>query len=105
MLPFVKDPAFFPTEYAGEYQSGLGPLTNNGADFLGWEKIPQSLRANFNSQTLKDLAQFPTDWPEIEVRVFKCQFQPNIVAIYTNAIRVPSSLLLLHIQATFPILA
>jgi hypothetical protein len=70
MLPFVKNETFVLTEYAGEYQLGLGPLTNNGADFLGWEKIPQSLRGQFSSQTLKDLAQFPSDWPEIEVRMF-----------------------------------
>jgi hypothetical protein len=66
----LKDPAFFPTEYVGEYQLGLGPLTNNGADFLGWEKIPASLRSKFSSSTLKDLAKFPADWPEIEVCAF-----------------------------------
>ena len=60
---------FVGTEFAGEYQLGLGPLTNNGADFLGWEKIPKALRSGFSSKTTSDLATFPADWPEIEVRI------------------------------------
>lgn len=31
-----------------------------------YEKVPASLRQNFSSYTLKDLATFPRDWPEIE---------------------------------------
>lgn len=45
-----------------------GPLTNPVADYLAWEKIPQSLRSGFSSATLAKLAQFPSDWPEVEVR-------------------------------------
>jgi hypothetical protein len=56
-----------PTEYAGEYQEGLGILTNNGADFLGWEKIPAAYRTEFSKQTEEILSLFPADWPEIEV--------------------------------------
>ena len=44
-----------------------GPLTNPVADYLAWEKIPDSLRSKFTSQTLKDLATFTSDWPEAEV--------------------------------------
>ncbi|KNG83366.1 versicolorin B synthase [Aspergillus nomiae NRRL 13137] len=43
-----------------------GPLTNPVADYLAWEKIPDSLRTKFTSQTLKDLATFTSDWPEAE---------------------------------------
>ncbi|KAF2231595.1 GMC oxidoreductase [Viridothelium virens] len=43
-----------------------GPFTNPVADFLGWEKVPQSMRSNFSAQTQAALAQFPADWPEIE---------------------------------------
>lgn len=45
-----------------------GILSNPLADFLAWEKIPESLRSKFSSKTLEDLAQFPEDWPEAEVR-------------------------------------
>ena len=34
---------------------------------LGFEKLPQSLRSQLSSGTLQDLAQFPADWPELEV--------------------------------------
>jgi choline dehydrogenase len=43
-----------------------GPLTNPVADYLAWEKVPQSLRSNFSSTVTDALAQFPDDWPEIE---------------------------------------
>ena len=34
---------------------------------LGFEKLPQSLRSQLSSETLHDLAQFPADWPELEL--------------------------------------
>ncbi|KAF7618608.1 putative glucose-methanol-choline oxidoreductase [Aspergillus flavus] len=43
-----------------------GPFTSPITDYLGWEKIPTSLRANFSRETLQDLARFPDDWPEAE---------------------------------------
>ncbi|KAE8354563.1 hypothetical protein BDV28DRAFT_147020 [Aspergillus coremiiformis] len=46
--------------------SKTGPLTSSGADYLAWEKIPESLRSQFTPQTQKDLASFPSDWPEAE---------------------------------------
>lgn len=57
---------------AGQALSGIltttGPLTNPVADYLAWEKIPQSLRSKFSTQSQKSLSQFPGDWPEAEVR-------------------------------------
>jgi choline dehydrogenase-like flavoprotein len=44
-----------------------GFLTNPVADFLAWEKIPQSLRKSFSQTSLDKLSQFPSDWPEAEV--------------------------------------
>lgn len=42
-----------------------GPLSSmNG--FIAFEKIPQHLREKFTPNALKDLAQFPADWPEVE---------------------------------------
>jgi choline dehydrogenase len=44
-----------------------GTLTNPVADYLAWEKIPDFLRKDFSPSTLAKLAQFPPDWPEVEV--------------------------------------
>ena len=40
-----------------------GQLASPGGDFLGYEKVPSSLRQNFSRQALQDLASFPSDWP------------------------------------------
>lgn len=44
-----------------------GILANPVSDYLGWEKIPESLRSNFSETTKKELDRFPADWPEAEV--------------------------------------
>ncbi|MCJ1378451.1 hypothetical protein MMC17_001550 [Xylographa soralifera] len=44
-----------------------GILTSNGADFIGWEKLPASSRAALSPSALADLATFPPDWPENEM--------------------------------------
>ena len=41
----------------------LFPLTS----LAGFEKLPQSLRENFSTQTASELANFPPDWPEVEL--------------------------------------
>ena len=45
-----------------------GPITNPVADYLAWEKIPQSLRSQFSQSSQDSLKRFPSDWPEAEVR-------------------------------------
>ncbi|USW54083.1 Putative glucose-methanol-choline oxidoreductase, FAD/NAD(P)-binding domain superfamily [Septoria linicola] len=57
-----------------DYANGLGILTNDLADYLGWEKIPQSYRNTFSPSTLADLATFPSDWPEVEHQVASTPF-------------------------------
>ncbi|KAK2606325.1 hypothetical protein QQS21_003256 [Conoideocrella luteorostrata] len=50
-----------------EYTSNhTGLLTSPVADFLGWEKIPNDLRANFTADTKQALAALSADWPEAE---------------------------------------
>lgn len=44
-----------------------GVISNPIADYLGWEKIPESLRSKFSESTKKELERFPDDWPEVEV--------------------------------------
>ncbi|KAJ5630887.1 uncharacterized protein N7484_010987 [Penicillium longicatenatum] len=48
------------------YKDHSGPLSNIGMDIGAYEKLPASSRANLGSSALKDLAEFPSDWPEIE---------------------------------------
>ncbi|KAJ6113793.1 hypothetical protein N7523_007110 [Penicillium sp. IBT 18751x] len=57
--------------YAAESVTGglfakTGPITNPVADYLAWEKIPQTLRSQFSQSSLNSLAKFPSDWPEAE---------------------------------------
>jgi choline dehydrogenase len=62
----ANDPAYLASELVVYETSQMGPLTNQVADFLGWEKIPQALRPTLGSQALSDLAKYPSDWPEVE---------------------------------------
>ncbi|OJJ46215.1 hypothetical protein ASPZODRAFT_97904 [Penicilliopsis zonata CBS 506.65] len=43
-----------------------GPLTNPVADYLAWEKLPNTSRSRFSSETERELSKFPSDWPEVE---------------------------------------
>ena len=68
---WTNDAFYMLNQYAGPYQQQQnGPLTTNAGDFGAFEKIPEDLRSNFTAGTLKDLATFPSDWPEVEVRCF-----------------------------------
>lgn len=40
-----------------------------GADYIGWEKLPEEYRMNLTSAAQAQLAQFPSDWPEIEYEI------------------------------------
>ncbi|OJD30259.1 choline dehydrogenase [Diplodia corticola] len=51
-------------DYAAEAD---GVLSSNVVELLGWEKLPQELRANFSQSTRDVLAGFPEDWPEVEL--------------------------------------
>jgi choline dehydrogenase len=48
------------------YSNRNGPLTSVGVEIGAFEKLPNSSRANLNPQALEDLAEFPSDWPEVE---------------------------------------
>lgn len=63
----LNDPAFYVTQVAEYRANRTGMLTNTASEFLGWEKIPASLRDKFSEATSKALAEFPADWPEIEL--------------------------------------
>ncbi|KAK6860484.1 alcohol oxidase [Apiospora arundinis] len=61
----ATDPLYAAGQLLGPYSLfKQGPLTNNGCDFLGWEKVPRSLLSPQAASNLS--SQFPADWPEIE---------------------------------------
>lgn len=53
----------FLTEY---FNKRVGPLTNPVCDFLGWEKVPQTMRSGLSPTAIQDLSVYPADWPELE---------------------------------------
>ena len=46
--------------------NGSGSLAAFGAGYYGWEDLPQPYRSNLSSSALAALANFPSDWPELE---------------------------------------
>ncbi|CAG8163944.1 unnamed protein product [Penicillium salamii] len=47
---------------------GNGILTNPSTDYLAFEKLPRASRSSFTRENEQELAWFPGDWPEVEVR-------------------------------------
>lgn len=58
--------AFAAKQVANYNTNRTGTLTNIGTEFVGFEKLPASLREGLSEATLSGLATFPADWPEIE---------------------------------------
>ena len=63
----LANPEFNAQQVSSYLTNRTGQLTNIGADILGFEKIPLSLRATLSNSTQAGLAQFPADWPELEL--------------------------------------
>lgn len=61
-----QDPAFAAEQAQLYNDDAAGMYTSPGADVLGWEKIPESLRTDWSNETQSDLAAYPADWPEVE---------------------------------------
>ncbi|TVY78200.1 Dehydrogenase patE [Lachnellula suecica] len=62
-----QSPQLLMVSAANSYNgNGTGILASNNADYLGWEKIPASNRANLSASAQKDIATFPADWPDFE---------------------------------------
>lgn len=71
------------TYLAGQLLNDLvfkdGPFTNQAADYLAWEKLPDDVRSGFSQKVKDDLSQFPSDWPEIEVCIKGCSYSLDFV--------------------------
>ena len=44
-----------------------GPLESTASNWIGFEKLPYSLRRTLSNTTLAKLSTFPPDWPELEL--------------------------------------
>lgn len=62
----LQNPTFSAQQVELYLANRTGMLTQNGAGVIGWEKLPEDLRATLSNNTLEGLSQLPTDWPEIE---------------------------------------
>ena len=69
LTKFASDLVYAAESVVGGLLDKTGPITNPVADYLAWEKIPQTLRSQFSQSSLDSLAEFASDWPEAEVRI------------------------------------
>ncbi len=74
---------------AAEYvATGAGMFGNPGGELIAWEKLPASLRGNLSASTLKSLAKYPSDWPEIEYLILDA-YSGNNQDYFTGAPQTP----------------
>lgn len=59
----AANPLFLVAQLGNFTAAQLGPLTNNVADFLAWERIPPAQAAASGAAVLNT---YPSDWPHIE---------------------------------------
>lgn len=61
----------FEAEQTAAYNStpAISIYGNYGADYIGWEKLPDDYRRNLSSSAREQLTQFPADWPEVEYEI------------------------------------
>ncbi|SLM40204.1 Glucose-methanol-choline oxidoreductase, N-terminal [Lasallia pustulata] len=66
-LQQLSNPAYLAQATEEYLTNQTGPLDSPAGNIVGWEKLPTSLRSQLDNSTLSDLAQFPADWPEVEL--------------------------------------
>ncbi|KAG9962704.1 hypothetical protein KCU61_g4301, partial [Aureobasidium melanogenum] len=77
--------ADFAAQVEAEYtKNHSGILTNTGADYFAWEKLPSEYLSKLSQQARTDLAAFPSDWPDYEVVIGDVPFAAG--AEYAQAI-------------------
>ncbi|KAL1886268.1 hypothetical protein Plec18167_000197 [Paecilomyces lecythidis] len=62
----IRDPAFLAEALALYATEKTGPLAGSVADYLGWEKLPESYLNKLSESARNDLTNFPSDWPHLE---------------------------------------
>ncbi|TVY17343.1 Dehydrogenase patE [Lachnellula arida] len=63
----LSNPAFAAQQLDDYLTRRTGILSSTGADILGWEHLPSNLTNTFSNITKEGLADFPLDWPDIEL--------------------------------------
>ncbi|KAJ5123515.1 hypothetical protein N7448_009612 [Penicillium atrosanguineum] len=66
LTKFASNLVFAAESVIGGLLEKTGLITNPVADYLAWEKIPQTLRSQFSQSSLESLTNLPSDWPEAE---------------------------------------
>lgn len=61
-----ENPAFAAQQAELYNDQAAGLYTSPDTDVIAWEKIPASLRQNWDNETKTALAAYPADWPEAE---------------------------------------
>ncbi|CAG8952206.1 hypothetical protein HYFRA_00000946 [Hymenoscyphus fraxineus] len=52
------------------FRSNLSSMYGTyGADYIGWEKLPEPYRSSLSNTTITQLSTYPADWPEIEYEI------------------------------------
>jgi choline dehydrogenase len=64
LVPNPPNPLHFPSFFGFFYLPAWKDLQLN--TLLGWEKLPPASRKALSKSTLASLANFPSDWPEVE---------------------------------------
>ena len=80
----LTNPAFGAAAAQSFLNNQSGPLTSVGVDLIGWEKLPEANRKELSNTTLAQLAEFPSDWPEIEYIPIDIAFPPADAAPTDN---------------------
>ena len=72
-----------------------GPLESSASNWVGWEKLPHSLRRTLSNTTLATLSTFPPDWPELELLPLAYNTAPPVdtdnYATFSVAVLTPTS--------------
>ncbi|KAL9588349.1 MAG: hypothetical protein Q9203_002842 [Teloschistes exilis] len=74
----LVNPAFVAQATEDFLTSQTGPLSSPGGNWVGWEKIPASLRGGLSDTALTDLAKFPGDWPDLELLPLAASAAPAV---------------------------
>ncbi|KAL8640853.1 MAG: hypothetical protein Q9228_002273 [Teloschistes exilis] len=74
----LVNPAFVAQATEDFLTSQTGPLSSPGGNWVGWEKIPASLRGGLSNTALTDLAKFPGDWPDLELLPLAASAAPAV---------------------------
>ncbi|KAK9422450.1 putative gmc oxidoreductase protein [Seiridium unicorne] len=74
----LQDPKFAAEQQRLYVEEAAGMYTSPVTDVLGFEKIPQRLRASWSNSTLGKLNAVPDDWPEVEYLAISSFLGPQV---------------------------